>query len=75
MDTSCRTPQDSSALKQAEFNRNRQQYWDHAAKELDNDQAIRNYYRRRLAELCIFLIPPGMRVLEIGCGEVNARNK
>jgi len=75
MDTSPRTPQESSALKQAEFNRNRQQYRDHAAKELDNDPAIRNYYRRRLAELFIFLIPPGMRVLEIGGGEVNARNK
>jgi ubiquinone/menaquinone biosynthesis C-methylase UbiE len=69
MDTSPRTPQDSSALKQAEFNQNRQQYWDHAAKELDNDPAIRNYYRRRLAELYIFLIPPGMRVLEIGSGQ------
>ena len=69
MDTSAVRPQDSSALKQAEFTRNRRQYWDHTAKELDKDPAIRNYYRRRLAELYIFLIPPGMRVLEIGCGQ------
>ena len=29
----------------------------------------RGYYRQRLMEIYRFLIPPGMRVLELGCGE------
>ena len=69
MDAAAVTPQDSSALKQAEYTQNRLRYWDQAAQQLDNDPAIRNYYRRRLAELYAFLIPPGMRVLEVGCGQ------
>ncbi len=69
MDTATVKPDGTSALKQAEFTRNRQQYWDHVAQELDGDPAIRNYYRRRLAQLYGFLIPPGMRVLEVGCGQ------
>jgi ubiquinone/menaquinone biosynthesis C-methylase UbiE len=69
MDTAAVTPQDSSALKQAEYTQNRKRYWDQTAQQLDNDPAIRNYYRRRLAELYAFLIPPGMRVLEVGCGQ------
>lgn len=28
-----------------------------------------NYYHRRLTEIYQFLIPPGQRVLELGCGE------
>jgi ubiquinone/menaquinone biosynthesis C-methylase UbiE len=30
---------------------------------------LRRGYRRRLAEIYKFLIPPGSRVLELGCGE------
>jgi ubiquinone/menaquinone biosynthesis C-methylase UbiE len=63
------TGQDSSTLKQLEYTRTRQQYWDQVARELDRDPAIRSYYRKRLAEIYRFLIPPGMRVLEIGCGQ------
>jgi SAM-dependent methyltransferase len=69
MDTTAAEPQDGSALKQVDFVRNRRRYWDETAKALDGDPAIRNYYRRRLSELYQFLIPPGMRVLEIGCGQ------
>ncbi len=69
MDTTATGPQQNSLLKQAEFTRNRQRYWDEVAKSLDDDPAIRNYYRSRLAQFYRFLIPPGMRVLEIGAGQ------
>ena len=35
---------------------------------MDRWQGPRAYYQRRLAEIYSFLIPPGMRVLEVGCG-------
>jgi ubiquinone/menaquinone biosynthesis C-methylase UbiE len=59
----------SSDLKQAEFTRRRQHYWDEAAKSAERAPKIRAYYRKRLAEVYRFVIPPGMRVLEIGCGQ------
>jgi len=68
MDTIAKEPT-SSALKQAEFTQHRQQYWDDAAASLDRQPGVRAYYRKRLAEIYQFLIPPGMRVLEIGSGQ------
>src|ERR1051326_5178495 len=55
--------------KQAEFTDRRRVYWDRVADSLDREPAIRKYYRRRLREIYRFLIPPGMRVLELGCGQ------
>jgi SAM-dependent methyltransferase len=56
-------------LKQIEFTRNRQMYWDSVAECIDQEPRIRAYYRKRLAEIYRFLIPPGMRVLELGCAQ------
>ncbi len=58
-----------AASKQPEYTRERQQYWDDFARSLERWQGIRGYYQRRLAEIYSFLIPPGMRVLELGCGQ------
>ncbi len=58
-----------SDLKPAEFTRRRREYWDRVASSLDHAPRIRAYYRQRLTEIYRFLIPPGMRVLELGCGE------
>jgi ubiquinone/menaquinone biosynthesis C-methylase UbiE len=69
MDTAAVTSPDSSSLKQTQFTRNCQHYWDESARRWDDDPAIRNYYRTRLAQIYQFLIPPGMRVLEVGCGQ------
>ena len=52
-----------------EFTRERCEFWDNVAKSLDRAPKIRAYYRERLIEIYRFLIPPGMRVLELGCGE------
>jgi len=59
----------AASNKQAEFTERRRVYWDRVADSLDREPAIRKYYRRRLREIYGFLIPPGMRVLELGCGQ------
>ena len=69
MEATATGQQQDSILKQAEFTRKRQRYWDAVATSLDRDPAIRSYYRRRLSHFYRFLIPPGMRVLEIGAGQ------
>jgi len=56
-------------LDATSFTRQRREYWDNVAASLDHSPKIRAYYRRRLIEIYRFLIPPGMRVLELGCGE------
>ena len=55
--------------KKDEFTRQRREYWDEVARSLDRQPKIRAYYRERLIEVYRFLIPPGMRVLELGCGQ------
>ena len=52
-----------------EYRRARQQHWDACARRLDSLGRLRHGYHRRLAEVYRSLIPPGMRVLEIGCGQ------
>ncbi len=47
----------------------RVQYWNGYANAAPRYERFRRYYRRRLCELYAFLIPPGRRVLEIGCGQ------
>jgi SAM-dependent methyltransferase len=55
--------------KQTEYTEQRRRYWDDFAGSLDKWQGKRGYYQKRLAEFYTFLIPPGMRVLEVGCGQ------
>jgi SAM-dependent methyltransferase len=44
-------------------------YWDDFAQSLDRWERSRATYQRRLTSIYRFLIPPGMRVLELGCGQ------
>jgi ubiquinone/menaquinone biosynthesis C-methylase UbiE len=44
-------------------------YWDNFAQSLDRWERSRATYQRRLTSIYRFLIPPGMRVLELGCGQ------
>ena len=53
---------------QAEYTRGRVAYWDNFAGSFSRWQGPRRYYQGRLAEVYSFAIPPGMRVLELGCG-------
>jgi SAM-dependent methyltransferase len=43
-------------------------HWDAAARHVDSGATAGRYYHQRLADLYRLLVPPGMRVLEVGCG-------
>jgi ubiquinone/menaquinone biosynthesis C-methylase UbiE len=47
----------------------RNQYWNQNTARMQRWQRVRRYYRQRLIEIYRFLVPEGMRVLELGCGE------
>jgi ubiquinone/menaquinone biosynthesis C-methylase UbiE len=61
-------PQNEKSTKFSAYTQARIQYWTEFASKLDRWQRPRAYYQRRLTEIYSFLIPPGMRVLEVGCG-------
>jgi SAM-dependent methyltransferase len=43
-------------------------YWEDYAATFHKWESTRRYYRQRLIDYYRFLVPPGMRVLELGCG-------
>src|SRR6266851_3287491 len=57
------------ASKRREYSRLRKQYWDDYGTSDGHWKRLRHYYRQRLALCYRFLIPPGMRVLELGCAD------
>ncbi len=52
-----------------EHARQRAEHWDAVARDVARRGRTGRYYHRRLAELYRHLVAPGLRVLEIGCGE------
>ena len=44
-------------------------HWDAVARRMDTWTGWGGYYHRRLTEVYRFLVAPGQRVLEIGCGQ------
>src|SRR5271167_1131008 len=53
-----------AAEKAALYRGQRIAYWNSYTRRRSS-----NYYHRRLTEIYKFLIPPGQRILELGCGE------
>jgi ubiquinone/menaquinone biosynthesis C-methylase UbiE len=51
------------------YHQERRAHWDMIARRLDQWHGWGGYYHRRLAQIYQFLVPPGQRVLEIGCGQ------
>lgn len=47
----------------------RREHNDQTAKSMDNWKGLGGYYHHRLTEVYSFLVAPGMRVLELGCGQ------
>jgi SAM-dependent methyltransferase len=58
----------NSSREQIEHTNTRVSYWNNYVRQPGPWEPTRRYYRRRLAEIYGFLIPPGLRVLELGCG-------
>jgi len=50
------------------YQQERTSHWDGVAQKLRSWKSLGAYYNRRLADVYKFLIPPGQRILEIGCG-------
>jgi SAM-dependent methyltransferase len=50
------------------YQKDRIEHWDGVACQMDHWTGWGGYYHRRLAEIYRFLVAPGQRVLEIGCG-------
>lgn len=55
--------------KQSAYTEARIAYWEEYSKSTSRFDIMRRGYKERLAEFYRFLIPPGMRVLELGSGE------
>ncbi len=53
--------------KEQAYTDERRRYWDQVAGGAGGWQPLRTSYQRRLSEIYRFLIPPGKRVLEVGC--------
>ena len=56
-------------MTQRDYTQRRIQYWEEFAGAFERWEAARAGYQSRLASLYGFLIPPGRRVLEVGCGQ------
>ena len=54
--------------KAANYQNVRRAHWDEVARKKDNWASLGEYYQRRLTQMYQFLVAPGQRVLEIGCG-------
>jgi SAM-dependent methyltransferase len=51
-----------------EFTKDRKNHWDGVAELSPGYSKWAAYYHERIEQICHFLVPPGKRVLEVGCG-------
>ncbi len=54
---------------QARYQKDRQAYWNRIAVEVEDNSKLGAYYHDRISTIYRFLVPPGCRVLELGCGK------
>src|SRR5260221_6817359 len=54
-----------------EFQLNHRGHWDTEAKRITTAYPLRGYYHRYLNHIYKLVVPPGRKVLEIGCGDGN----
>jgi SAM-dependent methyltransferase len=53
----------------AAYTQERRRFWEEYARTASKWAGTRRYYQARLAEIYKLSVPPGMRVLELGCGD------
>ncbi len=53
------------------YRKTRVAHWDDIARRMQGKRTAGGYYHRRLRQIYQFLIPPGQKILELGCGEGN----
>ncbi|MBN1813024.1 MAG: glycosyltransferase [Anaerolineae bacterium] len=61
------TPLDQADGSRQDYRQARVARWDAIARQMDTWTGWGTHYHRRLAEIYRFLVPPGQRVLELGC--------
>jgi SAM-dependent methyltransferase len=72
IETACESPCDNAAVYRRDasaWQGRRRAHWDAVAASADGSHRWSRGYHERLAQIYRFLIPPGQRVLELGCGE------
>ena len=57
------------AKTDVEYRRTRSAHWNAVAKRFDHWKGAGGLYHRRMTEVYRFLVPPGQKVLEIGCAQ------
>ncbi|HEY3988419.1 MAG TPA: glycosyltransferase [Acidobacteriaceae bacterium] len=57
------------AEQSAAYTEGRRRYWEEYAATASRWAGVRRYYQSRLAEIYKLSVPPGMRILELGCGD------
>ena len=55
-------------MNYTDYKNNRISHWDRIASHADKWNRCSSYYHKRLQEVMQFVVPPGQRVIEIGCG-------
>jgi len=52
-----------------DYQKTRIAHWDKIARKADKCEGCGGYYHKRLQDILQFVIPPGQRIIEIGCGQ------
>lgn len=56
------------------FSKEREAHWDEVARKNGGESLAGGYYHQKIDEIYRFLVPPGKKVLELGCGTGNLLN-
>ena len=55
--------------RRLDFTPKRIEHWDAVARRMDSWESWGRYYHKRLTQIYQFLVPPGQRIIEVGCGQ------
>jgi SAM-dependent methyltransferase len=61
--------QAAPSTAEGEYRQRRVRHWDHVARNFARWRSGNRYYHERLTHVFQTLVPPGQRVIEIGCGQ------